>query len=186
MSIISRPVSSFSQYRPGTGYVGLLPNLRPNSSLPVRFKTSYKQIIPTRLHSRLPITRAQTKSCDDIYQIKPMSRISNQDRSEHQWPVRLVKSNQSVLLKHENFSPACLAKLDTEYKDYGLLESLTRGLMKRSALMAAGSRRRRRSSYRRRSSTRKLLHFFREAIRVTFLKKKIHGSQFKSQMGGNS
>ncbi|CAH1711294.1 unnamed protein product [Aphis gossypii] len=32
-TIISRPASSLSNYRPGTGYVGVLPNLRPNSSL---------------------------------------------------------------------------------------------------------------------------------------------------------
>ncbi|KAF0769359.1 Uncharacterized protein FWK35_00004939 [Aphis craccivora] len=109
MSIISRPASSFSQCKPGTGYVVVFPNLSPNTSRPVYFNTSHEQIITIRLHSRSslqshkepisrplsrtsvqsvefnrPITRAKTKSCDEIYQTKPMSRIPNQDRPEHQ------------------------------------------------------------------------------------------------------
>ncbi|KAE9528576.1 hypothetical protein AGLY_012151 [Aphis glycines] len=52
-TIISRPASSLFQYRPGTGYVGVLSNLTPNSSLSVCSNSSDEQIIPNRPHSRL-------------------------------------------------------------------------------------------------------------------------------------
>lgn len=140
-TIITRPASSLSQYRPGTGYVGVLPNLRPNSSLSVRSNTSDQQIIPTRPHSRLslqshkepiirPLSRTSVQSCDEIYQTRPMSRMSKQDRPTSRTSVRSVKSNCSMLSKHETFSPSeCPTKLLAECKDNGLPESLTCGLI---------------------------------------------------------
>jgi len=135
-TIITRPASSLSQYRPGTGYVGVLPNLRPNSSLSVRSNTSDEQIISTMPHSRLslqfhkepisrPLSRTSVQSCDEIYQTRPMSRISKQDRPSSRTSVRSVKSNCSILSKHETFSPSeCPTKLVVECKDYGLNRGL--------------------------------------------------------------
>ncbi|KAF0761801.1 Uncharacterized protein FWK35_00013435 [Aphis craccivora] len=97
-TIITRPASSLSQYRPGTGYVGVLPNLRPNSSLSVRSNTSDEQIIPTR-----PLSRTSVQSCDEIYQIRPTSRMSKQDRPSSRTSVRSVKSNCSMLSEHNNY-----------------------------------------------------------------------------------
>ncbi|KAE9537616.1 hypothetical protein AGLY_006639 [Aphis glycines] len=145
-TIITRPASSLSQYRPGTGYVGVLPNLRPNSSLSVRSNTSDEQIIPGRPRSRLslqshkepmsrPLSRTSVQSCDEIYQTKPMSRISKQDKPSSRRSVRSVKSNCSMLSKHETFSPSvCPTKLVAECKDYGLPESPTCGLIDPAAV----------------------------------------------------
>lgn len=145
-TIITRPASSLSQYRPGTGYVSVLPNLRPNSSQSVRSNTSDEQIIPTRPHSRFslrshkepisrPLSRTSVQSCDEIYQTRPMSRMSKQDRPSSRTSTRSVKSNCSMLSKHEMFSPsACSTKLEVECKDYGLPKSATCGLINPAVL----------------------------------------------------
>jgi len=66
-----------------------------------------------------------------------MSRISNQDRLSSR-TSRSVKSNKGVFSKHEKFSPSARpAKLDTKFKDYGLPESLTHGLI--DAIIPPGS-----------------------------------------------
>jgi len=162
MSTISRPASSLSQYRPGTGYEGVLPNTdditnrpdsrqsihsnsnddddsmmcRPGSRLSVRSNTSHGQSRPDsrssiqsckqpicrdRPLSRTsvqstgfdkPVSRTRTKSCDEINQTRPTSKMSNHNRPLSRTSVRSVKSNCSLLSKHKtSSSPACPTKL---------------------------------------------------------------------------
>ncbi|XP_050066269.1 uncharacterized protein LOC126555381 [Aphis gossypii] len=77
-TIISRPASSLSNYRPGTGYVGVLPNLRPNSSL--SRPQSRLAIQPHKEPISRPLTGTVVQSPDDS-KIEKTSFIYDRDET---------------------------------------------------------------------------------------------------------
>lgn len=133
MSIISRPSSSLSQYRPGTGYEGVLPctvNNITNCSKP-----------PSRLLARpdqqfRPQSRLSTQS-RELMQSKPVSRLSSihsrpcsrhSMRTDRHQPIKSSKSRSvsrsCVQISDEHVRP--VSKLAELSSDYHKLRSASR------------------------------------------------------------
>ncbi|XP_060856924.1 uncharacterized protein LOC132934603 [Metopolophium dirhodum] len=170
----SRPTPSSSQQRSETGCEGVLSNTdgtanrtnsrlsvhlndddddniicRPESRQSVGSNTSHRQ---TRHRSRSslqshkqttsrpcsrtsvqsieferPVSRSRAMSCDEIHQTRPRSRTSKQNRPSSRTSVRPVRSNCSMLSKHEkNSSSESSTKLVAECTDYAPPELVTR------------------------------------------------------------
>jgi len=66
-------------------------------------------------------------SCDEIHQTRPRSRTSKQNRPSSRTSVRPVRSNCSMLSKHEKSSSSeCPTKLVAKCTDYAPPELVTR------------------------------------------------------------
>lgn len=121
MSIINRPASSLSQYRPGTGYDGVLPEIdcttdRPDSRLSVHSRPGSRLSAHSRPGSGLS---AQSRPDSRLsVQSRPDSRLSVQSRPDSRpgssqstrcrsgsWHVR-PRSGSSTLLRAERTGPA--------------------------------------------------------------------------------